>query len=88
MKWNNIKIIFLLFLFIGGSILIYNSYYGKKECYIDADCKLIYSNCDCEAVPLSDARTDIKGGAVCKRNICSGENWSAICLRNKCDKKK
>jgi len=53
-------------------------------CYADSDCKLIYSNCDCEAVPINDPRTSLENDAICKWNICHGTNVTAICINNGC----
>ena len=56
------------------------------ECDSDSDCKLIYSNCDCEATTLTDSRTSLTDNKICKWNICHGTNVSAICIDNKCVK--
>lgn len=54
------------------------------ECVTDNDCKLIYSNCDCEAVLISDLRTSLESNEICKWNICYGTNVTAICRNNRC----
>ncbi|OGR81052.1 MAG: hypothetical protein A2X32_08905 [Elusimicrobia bacterium GWC2_64_44] len=61
----------------------------KGECAADKDCRLIYSNCGCAAVPAGDPRTVLDGGAaVCKWNICHGQNTAAVCRRGRCVKDK
>jgi len=58
-----------------------------KECAADKDCKLIYSNCDCAAVPAADPRASLDGGgAVCKWNLCIGRKTSAFCRAGRCVK--
>lgn len=56
------------------------------KCIMDSDCKLIYNNCDCEAVPINDSRTFLESNQneVCKWNICHGTNVTAVCRNNEC----
>ncbi|MBI5744011.1 MAG: hypothetical protein HY952_05635 [Elusimicrobia bacterium] len=60
---------------------------GEGGCSSDKDCRLIYSNCDCAAVPTRDPRAVLEGnGAVCKWNLCLGHKLSAVCRQSRCVK--
>lgn len=55
------------------------------QCTQDSDCKLLYSSCDCEAVPVSDSRTYLEVDEICKRNECTAPTEKkAVCLNNRC----
>ena len=59
------------------------------ECTVDADCKLIYSSCDCQAVPVTDPRASLDpclydGGDVCAYNSCEGDGVQAACRDGLC----
>ena len=54
------------------------------ECAKNSDCKLIYGNCACASVPLSDKRTELESDVVCIWNSCHGLNVTAVCKNNKC----
>ena len=53
-------------------------------CASAGDCRLIYSNCGCEAVTLSDPRTELRSDAVCKWNLCHGTKVEAVCRSGRC----
>jgi hypothetical protein len=55
-----------------------------SDCIDDEDCKIIYSSCSCEAVPIIDPRTQIDnaGLPVCEVNQCPADQ--ARCVENKC----
>lgn len=55
-------------------------------CTADADCKILYSNCSCEAVPITDPRTEIKSDIVCIQNSCRNEAQiaTAVCENQAC----
>jgi serpin B len=59
---------------------------NDAQCSSDSDCKLIYSNCDCEAVSISDSRTSLDNTGLCKMNLCRAYNTNAICSRGLCVK--
>ena len=88
----------ILFLF-AAALLASGGYfiYGKRagfgavkpaaiQCAVDTDCKLIYSNCGCAAVPVSDQRDSLADAAVCKWNLCRGTGATAACGAGKCVK--
>jgi hypothetical protein len=59
------------------------------ECSTAADCKLIYSNCSCQAVAASDPRDrlddcDYDGGAACESNSCIVDGVLAVCEGGLC----
>ena len=60
------------------------------ECTSNSDCKLIYSSCDCEAVPINDLRVRLvsEPDVECIRNSCSAIKGqvevTAVCKSNKC----
>ena len=57
------------------------------ECTSNSDCKLIYSSCDCKAVPANDPRKNIlhsETDVSCRQNSCSTTKVTAICKDNKC----
>ena len=58
------------------------------ECTKNSDCKLIYSSCGCQAVPLTDTRTFLESDITCIRNGCDGRTGivTAICENSKCVK--
>jgi hypothetical protein len=56
----------------------------ERDCSTDADCRLIYSPCGCQAIPPGDPRTsldpcDYDGGAVCDTNNCLVDGVLARC---------
>jgi hypothetical protein len=55
-------------------------------CGQDSDCKLIYSSCGCEAVPVSDARErlDSDRGVDCHHNVCRSQHARAVCSSGVC----
>lgn len=55
-----------------------------SDCKSADDCKLIYSNCGCEAVRQSDPRTELRSDAVCKWNLCHGTKVEAVCRSGRC----
>jgi hypothetical protein len=61
---------------------------GAEEavCRSDADCKLIYSSCTCEAAPSDDARTVLGNdhGIDCHHNACRAANARAVCDSGRC----
>ena len=59
---------------------------SSGQCNKDEDCKLIYSNCDCLAVPKTDSRDSLESIEVCKHNLCRANNTTAVCQNNKCAK--
>jgi len=68
--------------------LIKNDKTANQTCQTGSYCKLIYNNCDCEAVNINDTRTqsDKDNDKVCKINQCSGVTppASAVCVNNLC----
>jgi hypothetical protein len=59
------------------------------ECTTAADCRLIYSNCSCQAVVAADPRErlddcDYDGGAACESNSCIVDGVLAACLGGIC----
>lgn len=59
------------------------------ECSGPDDCKLIYSNCSCQAVPASDPRDrlddcEYDGGAACDSNTCLVDGVQAVCRDGLC----
>jgi len=60
----------------------------QLECEKDSDCKLIYSGCTCEAVPVTDPRESLDdNGKICIWNDCLGRDAYAACENNVCVKK-
>lgn len=67
---------------------------NNEFCTKNSDCKLIYSSCDCEAVPISDIRTRLEDALdrdariTCIRNSCDGFTGivTAICENSNCVK--
>lgn len=55
-----------------------------SDCKAADDCKLIFSNCGCEAVRRGDPRTELASDAVCKWNICHGTKVEAVCRSGRC----
>lgn len=57
-----------------------------SDCIDDEDCKIIYSSCSCEAVPIADPRTQIDnaGLPICEINSCDSLYSGAVCQENKC----
>lgn len=59
------------------------------ECSTAADCKLLYSNCSCQAVAASDPRErlddcDYDGGAACESNSCVVDGVLSTCEAGVC----
>ena len=69
-----------------GIYLMSQNKSGKfVECMGDADCRLIYHSCDCEAIPLNDMRDYIEGiSNWCIINTCARDEIKAICRDSKC----
>ncbi|MDO8668360.1 MAG: DUF5667 domain-containing protein [bacterium] len=58
---------------------------SSVKCTVNNDCKLIYSNCDCEVVSINDPKTFLdNNNEICKWNICHETNVTAVCRDNKC----
>jgi len=57
-----------------------------NACRKDADCRLIYSSCTCEAVSASDPRKDLDNdhGIDCHHNVCRSEHARAVCNAGVC----
>ena len=53
-------------------------------CAADGDCKIIYSNCGCEAVVALDSRESLVSHNVCVWNDCYGKNVFAVCANRTC----
>jgi hypothetical protein len=59
------------------------------ECAASSDCRRIYSNCSCQAVPAADPRArlddcDYDGGAACESNDCLTDDVQAVCADGIC----
>ena len=52
-------------------------------CQNDSDCKLIYSSCDCAAVPNTDLRKRLPSDKLCDLNRCT-KDVTAQCKSGKC----
>lgn len=65
---------------------VLRSQINSASCTADADCKLIYSSCDCEAVPASDPRTELPSTTMCVQNNCTNSvrTAKAVCVQNRC----
>ena len=57
---------------------------AQLDCKSASDCRLIYSNCGCEAVPKTDPRQRLESPAVCIWNICHGTRVEAECRAGRC----
>ena len=62
------------------------------ECSTAADCKLIYSSCSCQAVPLTDSRTSLDpclydGDALCDANSCTVDGVLPECVGGLCSER-
>ena len=80
---NKKKLLSFFILFFILSLTSCNS--NSALCQNNKDCKIIYSNCDCQSVSISDSRTFLENKEVCKQNICYGHNITAVCVNNKCE---
>ncbi len=74
----------VVIIIIMGYIFLQKELVLTPECTTDNDCKLIYSNCDCEATSISDPRNSLVSNEICKWNICYGTNVTVVCRNNKC----
>jgi hypothetical protein len=61
------------------------------ECSEETDCELIFSKCNCGAVPINDSeysklhkKTILEKDRDCSLNICFTKNVTAICRNNNC----
>jgi hypothetical protein len=59
---------------------------GADPCKVDADCKLLYDSCGCEAVSASDPRKALPSEVDCAVNRCRVENARAACVGGECAK--
>ena len=55
------------------------------ECNENKDCKLIYSNCNCESVPITDSRTILESDKICEQNSCISFDVTAVCINHYCN---
>ena len=59
---------------------------NNASCTTDANCKLIYSSCDCEAVSVRDPRTELPSTIMCIQNNCTNGQQAAraVCENRIC----
>ncbi len=60
---------------------------AEPVCRTDADCKLVYDSCDCEAVPASSSGRAPSSTKVCVVNRCTLEGTEAACHDGGCVKR-
>ncbi len=75
------KLILLIVLIsVSSTLTACNS---SAECVNDSDCKILFSNCGCEAMSASDPRTKLEDDdRICVINSCQGAK--AICDQGRC----
>jgi len=92
--FKRIIAVIIAVIFVGGIVMIWqllNQSNTESDattvvCATHDDCKLIYSNCDCEAVTATDSRKALVSDKVCIWNSCYGQNIVANCIDNQCVK--
>ena len=96
LKKGQIKIFIIIS--IVAIIIIMSAYFFQQQrtpppikCYTNTDCELIFSNCNCGAVPINDSeysklhkKTILEKDRDCSLNICFTKNVTAICRNNNC----
>lgn len=86
---RSIIILIIICLVSGGVVFWLGTNYQAQQpqCQVDADCKVLYNSCNCQAVAKDYFRkeSDISQDAVCITNICRDDpSIRAICRQGRC----